>query len=305
MHQGTYRASAEAWEQSRALFNNAALAATMHTRRRYCSAFIAALGLAAATVAGGSAWAQEKFIVVASTTSTEQSGLFGHLLPLYKQASGVSVRVVALGTGQALDSARRGDADVVFVHDQVAEEKFVAEGYGVKRLPVMYNDFVLIGPKADPAGVRGADVAAALKKLAAANAGFISRGDKSGTHAAELRYWKTAGLDLAAAKPAGYKECGCGMGPALNIASSTNAYVLADRGTWLNFKNRGELAVLVEGDQRLFNQYGVMVVNPAKHPHVKTELAQGFVDWLVSATGQAAIAGYKIGGEQLFFPNAR
>ena len=249
--------------------------------------------------------AQEQFIVVASTTSTEQSGLFGHLLPVFKQATGISVRVVALGTGQALDSARRGDADVVFVHDQVAEEKFVSEGFGVKRLPVMYNDFVLIGPKADPAGVRGADVAAALKKLAGAGTGFISRGDKSGTHAAELRYWKTAGVDLAAAKPAGYRECGCGMGPALNIASSTNAYVLADRGTWLNFKNRGELAVLVAGDQRLFNQYGVMVVNPARHPHVKTELAQAFVNWLVSPTGQAAIAGYKIGGEQLFFPNAR
>ena len=249
--------------------------------------------------------AQDQFIVVASTTSTEQSGLFGHLLPVFKQATGISVRVVALGTGQALDSARRGDADVVFVHDQVAEEKFVAEGFGVKRLPVMYNDFVLIGPKADPAGVRGADVAAALKKLAGAGTGFISRGDKSGTHAAELRYWKTAGVDLAAAKPAGYRECGCGMGPALNIASSTNAYVLADRGTWLNFKNRGELAVLVAGDQRLFNQYGVMVVNPARHPHVKTELAQAFVNWLVSPTGQAAIAGYKIGGEQLFFPNAR
>lgn len=277
----------------------------MHARRRFFPAFVATLSLAAATLAGGAAWAQDKFIVVASTTSTEQSGLFGYLLPVYKQASGVSVRVVALGTGQALDSARRGDADVVFVHDQVAEEKFVAEGFGVKRLPVMYNDFVLIGPKADPAGVRGADVAAALKKLAAGNTSFISRGDKSGTHAAELRYWKTAGIDMAAAKPAGYKECGCGMGPALNIASSTNAYVLADRGTWLNFKNRGELVVLVEGDQRLFNQYGVMLVNPAKHAHVKTELAQNFVDWLVSPTGQAAIAGYKIGGEQLFFPNAK
>ena len=273
----------------------------MSARRKFTSAVFAALGL----VASGAALAQDKFIVVSSTTSTEQSGLFGHLLPVFKQGTGISVRVVALGTGQALDSARRGDADVVFVHDQVAEEKFVAEGFGVKRLPVMYNDFVLIGPKADPGGVRGADVAAALKKLAGAGTGFISRGDKSGTHAAELRYWKTAGVDLAAAKPAGYRECGCGMGPALNIASSTNAYVLADRGTWLNFKNRGELAVLVAGDQRLFNQYGVMVVNPARHPHVKTELAQAFVNWLVSPTGQAAIAGYKIGGEQLFFPNAR
>jgi len=300
MHGGTYGAGAGlagtiARSHPQRTFNP-----HMPARRHLLFVFIASLGLAA-----GAALAQDKFIVVASTTSTEQSGLFGHLLPVYKQASGVSVRVVALGTGQALDSGRRGDADVIFVHDQAAEDKFVAEGFGVKRLPVMYNDFVLIGPKADPAGVRGGDVAAALKKLAGSNAGFISRGDKSGTHAAELRYWKTAGIDIAAAKPAGYKECGCGMGPALNIASSTNAYVLADRGTWLNFKNRGELAVLVQGDQRLFNQYGVMVVNPAKHPHVKTELAQNFVDWLVSPTGQAAIAGYKIGGEQLFFPNAR
>jgi tungstate transport system substrate-binding protein len=276
----------------------------MTARRRFASALAATLVLAA-TAFGGGAQAQDKFIVMASTTSTEQSGLFGHLLPAFKQATGISVRVVALGTGQALDSARRGDADIVFVHDQAAEEKFVAEGFGVKRLPVMYNDFVLIGPKADPAGVRGADVAAALKKLGAGNTPFVSRGDKSGTHAAELRYWKAAGVDMAAAKPAGYKECGCGMGPALNIASSTNAYVLADRGTWLNFKNRGELAVLVEGDQRLFNQYGVMVVNPAKHPHVKADLAQAFVDWVVSPTGQAAIAAYKIGGEQLFFPNAK
>ena len=277
----------------------------MTARRRFVSAFFATLAWAAAGL-GGSAHAQDKFIVVASTTSTEQSGLFGHLLPAFKQATGISVRVVALGTGQALDSGRRGDADVVFVHDQVAEEKFVAEGFAVKRQPVMYNDFVLIGPKADPAGVRGADVAAALKKLAASgSAAFVSRGDKSGTHAAELRYWKVAGVDMAAAKPAGYKECGCGMGPALNIASATNAHVLADRGTWLNFKNRADLAVLVEGDQRLFNQYGVMLVNPAKHPHVKSEMARAFVDWVVSPAGQTAIAAYKIGGEQLFFPNAR
>ena len=214
------------------------------------------------------------------------------------------MRVVAVGTGQALDIGRRGDADVVFVHDPVAEEKFVAEGYGVVRRPVMYNDFVLIGPKADPAGTRGNDIAAALQKVAAGKAAFVSRGDKSGTHAAELRYWKVAGIDMAAAKPAGYQECGCGMGPALNIASSVNGYVLADRGTWLNFKNRGELAILVEGDKRLFNQYGVIVVNPAKHPHVKKELAQTFADWVVSPAGQTAIAGYKIGGEQLFFPNA-
>ncbi len=250
------------------------------------------------------AHAQKKFIVMASTTSTEQSGLFAHLLPLFKQASGVDVRVVALGTGQALDSARRGDADVVFVHDQAAEEKFVTEGFGTKRLPVMYNDFVIVGPKADPAGIRGNDTVAALKKLGAASVSFVSRGDKSGTHTAELRYWKAAGFDLAAAKPAGYKECGCGMGPALNIASSMGGYVLSDRGTWLNFKNRGNLAVLVEGDKRLFNQYGVMVVNPVRHPHVKAALAQSFVDWVVSPAGQASIAGYKIGGEQLFFPNA-
>ena len=261
--------------------------------------------LLAATLLGSGAMAQEKFIVMASTTSTEQSGLFAHLLPAFTQATGIDVRVVALGTGQALDAARRGDADVVFVHDQAAEEKFVAEGFGLKRLPVMYNDFVIVGPKADPAGVRGSDVVAALKKLAgSANASFISRGDKSGTHAAELRYWKLAGIDLAGAKPAGYKECGCGMGPALNIAASSGAYVLADRGTWLNFKNRDDLVILVEGDQRLFNQYGVMVVNPAKHPHVKKDLAQAFADWVLSANGQDTIASYKINGEQLFFPNA-
>ncbi len=252
----------------------------------------------------GPALAQGNFIVMASTTSTEQSGLFAHLLPAFKAATGTDVRVVALGTGQALDTGRRGDADIVFVHDQVAEEKFVAEGFGLKRLPVMYNDFVLIGPAADPAKTRGKDITAALQKVGTAGAPFVSRGDKSGTHAAELRYWKAAGTDIAAAKPAGYKECGCGMGPALNIAASTGAYVLADRGTWLNFKNRADLAILVEGDTRLFNQYGVMVVNPAKHPHVKVALAQAFADWVVSPAGQASIAGYKIGGEQLFFPNA-
>lgn len=241
-------------------------------------------------------------IVMSSTTSTEQSGLFSFLLPEFKRASGIDIKVVALGTGQALDMARRGDADVVFVHDQVAEEKFVAEGFGLKRLPVMYNDFVLIGPKADPVGTKGNDIAVALKKISAANGAFISRGDKSGTHAAELRFWKLA--DLADKKGSGYKECGCGMGPALNIASSSGAYVLADRGTWLNFKNRADLTVLVEGDKRLFNQYGVMVVNPAKHPQVKLNDAQKFVDWVVSPAGQNAIAAYKIGGEQLFFPNA-
>ncbi len=255
----------------------------------------------AVALAHGAAWAQAT-ITMASTTSTEQSGLFGHLLPEFKKASGIDIKVVALGTGQALDMARRGDADVLFVHDQVAEEKFVAEGWGVRRYPVMYNDFILVGPKADPAGTQGKDIVEALKKLAAGNAAFISRGDKSGTHAAELRYWKLAGAE--AAKGSGYKECGCGMGPALNIAASSGAYVLADRGTWLNFKNRAEMVVLVEGDTRLFNQYGVMVVNPAKHPQVKQQDAQKFVDWVVSPGGQASIAGYKIGGEQLFFPNA-
>lgn len=245
---------------------------------------------------------QAQSLVMASTTSTEQSGLFTHLLPAFKKASGLDIKVVALGTGQALDMARRGDADVVFVHDLEAEEKFVADGFGLKRVPVMYNDFVLIGTKADPVGVKGKDIVAALGKVAKAHGAFISRGDKSGTHAAELRFWKMASLD--AQKGSGYKECGCGMGPALNMAASVGAYVLSDRGTWLNFKNRADLAVLVEGDQRLFNPYGVMVVNPAKHPHVKQADAQKFVDWVSSAAGQAVIADYKIGGEQLFFANA-
>ena len=248
--------------------------------------------------------AQDKSIVMASTTSTEQSGLFAHLLPLFKKASGIDVKVVAQGTGQALDMGRRGDADVLFVHDQVAEQKFVADGFGIERRAVMYNDFVLVGPKSDPAGVQGKDVVEALKKLATAKAVFISRGDKSGTHAAELRYWKAAGIDAPADAVAGYKACGCGMGPALNIAASANAYLLTDRGTWLSFKNRADLGILVEGDKRLFNQYGVIVVNPAKHPHVKKAQAQAFADWVVSAEGQAAIASYRIDGEPLFFPNA-
>ena len=256
----------------------------------------------AAIILVASIAAHAQSIVVASTTSTEQSGLFAHLLPEFKKVSGIDVEVVALGTGQALDMGRRGDADVLFVHDQVAEEKIVADGFAVKRFPVMYNDFVLVGPIADPAQTRGKDVVEALKKLSAANASFVSRGDKSGTHAAELRFWKMAGLTDA--KGSGYKECGCGMGPALNMASGTGAYVLADRGTWLSFKNRGDLAVLVEGDTKLFNQYGVMLVNPAKHPHVKVAEGQKFVDWVVSAPGQAVIGSYKIGGEQLFFPNA-
>jgi tungstate transport system substrate-binding protein len=259
----------------------------------------AALGTA--LLASASAWAQQS-IVVASTTSTEQSGLFSFLLPEFKKASGIDVKVVALGTGQAIDMARRGDADVLFVHDKVAEEKFVADGFAAKRQEVMYNDFVLIGPKADPVKARGNDIVAAMKKVAAANAEFISRGDKSGTHAAELRFWKMTDTDSN--KGTGYKECGCGMGPALNIAASSGGYVLADRGTWLNFKNRADLAVLVEGDKRLFNQYGVMLVSAAKHPQVKTAEGQKFVDWVTGPAGQAAIAGYKIGGEQLFFPNA-
>ena len=249
--------------------------------------------------------AQENFIVVASTTSTEQSGLFGYLLPLFEKDTGIKVRVVALGTGQALDLARRGDADVVFVHDQPAEEKFLAEGFGVKRFPVMYNDFVLVGPKGDPAGIGGGkDILEALRKIETAKAPFVSRGDKSGTHAAELRYWQDAGVDLEAKKGPWYRDTGSGMGPTLNTASAMSGYVLADRGTWLNFHNRGHLAIVVEGDKRLFNQYGVMLVNPAKHPNVRKELGQKFIDWLVSPRGQAVIAAYKIGGEQLFFPNA-
>jgi tungstate transport system substrate-binding protein len=252
----------------------------------------------------GLAAAQERSIVMASTTSTEQSGLFAHLLPAFKRATGIDVRVVAVGTGQALDMGRRGDADVLFVHDKAAEEQLIAEGHGLGRTDVMYNDFILVGPSADPAGAKDHDIEAALRRLAQSKASFISRGDKSGTHAAELRYWKAAGIDAPAAMVSGYKECGCGMGPALNIASSIDAYALTDRGTWLSFKNRGGLAVLVEGDKRLFNQYGVIVVNPAKHPHVKKDLAQAFADWLVSPAGQRTIAAYRVNGEPLFVPNA-
>jgi tungstate transport system substrate-binding protein len=262
-----------------------------------------------ACLIGNAVAAEDRFIIVASTTSTEQSGLFGHILPIFEKDSGVKVRVVALGTGQALDTARRGDADVAFVHDKAAEEKFVAEGSGVERREVMYNDFVLVGPKSDPAKTGGKDILEALRRIAAIDAAarpaFVSRGDRSGTHAAELRYWKLAGVDLDKAKGGWYRDTGSGMGPSLNMASSVGAYILADRGTWLSFKNRGDLAVLVEGDSRLFNQYGVILVNPAKHPHIKKEDGQRFIDWLVSAPGQKAIADYKIGGEQLFFPNAK
>ena len=260
----------------------------------------------APTLSMGPANAQTNPLVMASTTSTEQSGLFTYLLPEFKKTSGIDIKVVAVGTGQAIDMGRRGDADVLFVHDQVAEEKVVAEGFAIKRFPVMYNDFVLIGPAADPAKTRGKDIVEALKKLSTANGNFISRGDKSGTHAAELRYWKTAGVETPLDKPAfsNYKACGCGMGPALNIAASSGGYVLADRGTWLAFKNRADLVVLVEGDTKLFNQYGVMVVNPAKHPQTKVVEAQKFVEWVTSNAGQAVVAGYRINGEQLFFPNA-
>lgn len=252
-----------------------------------------------------SSLAQDRSIVVASTTSTQDSGLFGHILPRFKEKTGIEVKVVAQGTGQALDTARRGDADVVFVHAKAQEERFVGDGFGVRRFDVMYNDFVLIGPQADPAGVKGTqDITAALRKIVDAKAPFISRGDNSGTHIAELNLWKEANLDLRQAKGSWYRDIGQGMGPALNTASASDAYVLSDRATWLSFKNRGNLTIVVEGDQRLFNQYGIVLVNPAKHPHVKQELGQAFVDWIMGPEGQAAIAGHKINGEQLFFPNA-
>ncbi len=253
----------------------------------------------------GAAQAAESFITVASTTSTEQSGLFGYLLPAFEKQSGIAVRVVALGTGQALDVARRGDADVVFVHDPVAEQKFLDEGHGVERQEVMYNDFVLIGPLDDPAHVGGKDILLALRKIAADKAAFVSRGDRSGTHAAELRLWTVAGIDIERVKGSWYRDTGSGMGPALNTAAAMNAYLISDRGTWLNFKNRQNLGLLVAGDSQLFNQYGVMLVNPARHASVKREAGQKFIAWLVSRAGQNVIAEYKIGGEQLFFPNAK
>ncbi len=270
----------------------------MPTRR-----LLLAAALAAALAAP--ALAEDRSIVVASTTSTQDSGLFGYLLPIFKQATGIAVKVIAQGTGQALDTARRGDADVAFVHARAAEEKFIAEGAGVKRFPVMYNDFVLVGPSSDPAGIKGSkDIVAALKTIQAKGAPFVSRGDRSGTHQAELALWKDAGIDIATAKGPWYRDIGQGMGAALNTASAMNAYVLSDRGTWISFKNRGDLVIAVEGDKKLFNQYGVILVNPDKHPNVKKQEGQAFIDWLVSPAGQNAIAGYKIDGQQLFFPNA-
>ncbi|RUM96516.1 sulfate transporter [Pseudaminobacter arsenicus] len=270
--------------------------------RRLFSAFAAVALMAFGSTA---AVAQDKSIVVASTTSTQDSGLFDHILPLFKDKTGIEVKVIAQGTGQALDTARRGDADVVFVHAKAQEEKFIEEGFGVKRYEVMYNDFVLIGPKSDPAGIKGtSDITAAFEAIRAKQALFVSRGDKSGTHSAELKLWKEAGIDIDAAKGEWYRDIGQGMGAALNTAGAMNAYVLSDRGTWLSFKNRGDLEIVVERDKRLFNQYGVMLVNPEKFPTVKAEFGQSFIDWLVSPEGQGAIAEYKIDGQQLFFPNA-
>lgn len=274
-------------------------------RRRLVGAFAALIALALPAAAQQPAPAAGRSIVVASTTSTQDSGLFGHILPIFKAKTGIEVKVVAQGTGQALDTGRRGDADVVLVHAKAAEEKFVGEGFATTRRPVMYNDFVLIGPKSDPAGIAGTtDIAAALRAIQAKGVPFVSRGDRSGTHQAELALWGKAGVDLEKVKGPWYREIGQGMGAALNIASSMGAYVLADRGTWISFKNRGDLAIAVAGDRLLFNQYGIMLVNAEKHPHVKAAEGQAFIDWVVSAEGQKAIADYKIDGQQLFFPNA-
>lgn len=275
----------------------------MEVRKRDLLRFL--LMTLAVGAASPASWAQEKFITVASTTSTEQSGLFRHMLPVFQKKTGIRVRVVALGTGQALDMGRRGDADVVFVHDRAAEEKFVADGYAVRRQDVMYNDFILVGPKSDPAKAAGGrDIIEAYRKIAGARAPFASRGDKSGTHAAELRLWQAAGIDPAGGRGSWYRETGSGMGPTLNTAAGMNAYAFTDRGTWLSFRNRGELTIVVEGDKRLFNQYGIMLVNPARHPHVKKDLGQAFIDWVISPEGQKSIGDYRIGADQLFFPNA-
>jgi tungstate transport system substrate-binding protein len=276
----------------------------MNRWQHFFKASTVVLLIAGAALASGRAEAQEKSIVVASTTSTQDSGLFGYLLPIVEEKTGIVVKVLAQGTGQALDTARRGDADVVFVHAKSAEEKFLAEGFSLKRYPVMYNDFVLIGPKDDPAGVKAKDILIALQTIRARGAPFISRGDRSGTNIAELALWKEAGIDIANDKGTWYKEIGQGMGAALNMAPASNAYVLSDRGTWLAFQNRGDLAIVVEGDKRLFNQYGVMLVNPSKYPSVKKDLGQQFIDWLISPEGQNVVAGYKINGQQLFYPNA-
>ena len=275
----------------------------MHSRRNTTLAFIALFGVTFFSAV--QALAQEKSIVVASTTSTQDSGLFEYLLPIFQQKTGIAVKVIDQGTGQALDTGRRGDADVVFVHAKSAEEKFLAEGQGVKRYPVMYNDFILIGPKSDPAGIKGKDLIKAFRTIKEKQAPFVSRGDRSGTHIAELALWnKDAGIEIEKEKGTWYKSIGQGMGAALNMASASNAYVLSDRGTWLSFKNKCDLQIIVEGDKRLFNQYGVILVNPEKHPSVKKDLGQQFIDWLVSLDGQIAIANYKINGEQLFHPNA-
>ena len=277
---------------------------TLRSRRVLCASLLLLAASAMLATTARPAYAQDKYIVVASTTSTEDSGLFKHLLPAFKAKTGIDVRVVAQGTGQALATARKGDADVVFVHDWVAEQKFVDEGFGIDRREVMYNDFVIVGPKSDPARIAGSqDVLHSLKKIASSGAPFTSRGDNSGTHAAELRYWKDASVDPRTGKGTWYRETGSGMGPTLNTASAMNAYAFTDRGTWLSFKNHGDLVILVQGDRRLFNQYGAMLVNPAKHPHVKKDLAMQFIDWLTAEGGQAAIAAYRIGEQQLFFPN--
>jgi tungstate transport system substrate-binding protein len=271
----------------------------------FAFAFALAFALVLAAIGGDAgAIAADRSIIVASTTSTQDSGLFGYLLPIFKAKTNIDVKVIAQGTGQALDTARRGDADVVFVHAKAQEEKFLAEGFGVKRYDVMYNDFVLIGPRADPAGIKGKDIETALRAIQATAAPFVSRGDRSGTHSAELALWKQAGVDIAATRGPWYREIGQGMGAALNTAGAMNGYVLSDRGTWISFKNRGDLEIVVEGDKRMFNQYGVMLVNPEKYPSVKQEPGQAFIDWLISGEGQAAIAGYKIDGQQLFFPDA-